>query len=218
MLQFQLRINWFPVLSSETKSVPQRQIPPGGTKFGPWTIYREPQRRLDVHSIKRVFYLADSRKPRYQRYPAQKYRNFRADLEQLTQFVEALNENPLRLKRSNADHVSGSLITPRVMQDYAEHLRVQSVSEREARCDFGYVKRHLVEFFLHHLKLTDPIQWQRVHQTKWAEYLLGPLAPPSMLTKKDVIHASNRFLRWLHDQYPAEVPFVKLEPFSKARI
>jgi integrase len=95
---------------------------------------------------------------------------------------------------------------------------MQAVDEREARCDFGYVKRYLVDFFLNQLKLPDPVQWHRVHQTKWTEYLLGPDAPKSMLTKRDIIHASNRFLRWLHSQYQAEVPFLKFEPFSRARI
>jgi integrase len=198
--------------------VPSRHlILPGGVKFGPWTIYKEPQRGRDVYSIKRVFYSSANRKPRYQRYAAKSYRYFRNDLEQLKTFVERLNESPLKSTRI-LRQPSNSIITSQVMRDYSEHLRIQTVNEREARCDFGYVKRYLVEFFLNQLKLPDPMQWHRVHQTKWTEFLLGPDAPKSMLTKRDVIYASNRFLKWLHSQYPAEVPFLKFEPFSRARI
>jgi hypothetical protein len=196
---------------------PRHQILPAGAKFGPWTIYKEPQRGKDVYSIKRVFYSGTNRKPRYQRYPAKSYRTFRGNLDLLETFIERLNEGPLKLNRG-LHQPSSSIITSQVMRDYAEHLRVQTVDEREARCDFSYVKRYLVDFFLNQLKLPDPVQWHRVHQTKWTEYLLGPDVPKSMLTKRDIIHASNRFLRWLHSQYQAEVPFLKFEPFSRARI
>lgn len=196
----------------------QLQIATPGKKFGPWTIYKEPQRGKEVFSIKRAFYTGFSKKPRYQRYPAQQYRHLRSDLAQLAFFVEQLNQYPIKKKEiPDFDSASNSLITSQVMQDYLEFLRHQMVSEREARCDFGYVKRHLIHFFMNRLGLCDPVQWLRVHQTKWTEYLLGPDAPKSMHTKRDIVYASNRFLRWLHGQYQTEVPFIKLEPFTKLK-
>ena len=38
-----------------------------------------------------------------------------------------------------------------------------------------------------------------------------------MSTKKQIIHAANKFMKWLHEQRPM-IPLLKFEPFDLARI
>ncbi|RYZ68572.1 MAG: hypothetical protein EOP09_09330 [Proteobacteria bacterium] len=64
--------------------------------------------------------------------------------------------------------------------------------------------------------MADPLQWHMVHKTEWAKYLMSSEAPGSAAAKKEIVKAANRFMLWLHDRRPGEVPPLKFQPLTKA--
>lgn len=151
---------------------------------------------------------------KYERMPVSKYRHIRNDEALLAEFVLRLNA-PLDVKEAvNFRH---AFINDALLEDYKEWLLARfPTRQTDARCEFHYLKKHFLDYFIAKLDIKDPSKWESVAETKWAKYLLSPDVPRGTTTKKHIILAANRFLRWLHKRRPTEVPAMHLRPLTSA--
>jgi integrase len=148
------------------------------------------------------------------RLPLHKYSRIRQDEAALRELVKRLNAPAdVKLKVS----YKHAFISPALLDDYLRYLKAQIPSESGAKQEYSYLRRHFLDYFIGKLDLMNPLDWHRVHETQWAEYLLSPLAPKAAKTKRDIIIAANRFMGWLHKQRPEEVPPLEFKPLSKAK-
>jgi integrase len=149
-----------------------------------------------------------------ERLPAHKYRNSCHNEEELSAFVKRLNAPVDAQAKVQFKH---AFIDDALMAEYLEWLLVKIPTERNALCEFGYLKKYFLNFFIGRLDLMNPADWYAYSETKWASLLLSKEAPKAAKTKRAVIQAANRFMGWLRKKRPGEIPELELEPLSKAR-
>lgn len=152
---------------------------------------------------------------KYERLPVHKYRRIRDDEAELIEFVNRLNA-PINAKQKVT--YKHAFINDALKMDYFRFLKAQIPSEAGARQEYSALERHFLNYFIGKLDLMNPLDWHKVHETQWAEYLLSEEAPEAAKTKRDIVIAANRFMGWLHKQRPAEVPPLEFKPLSKAKL
>lgn len=152
---------------------------------------------------------------KYCRLPSKKYQSIRDNEAELIQLVKRLNAPEDAKLKVSFKH---AFINDALMEEYLRYLTAQIPSESGARQEYSYLKRHVLNFFIGKLDLMNPLDWHRVHETQWAEHLLGPDAPKAAKTKRDIVIAANRFIGWLHKQRPEEVPPLEFKPLSRAKL
>lgn len=150
---------------------------------------------------------------KYERLPVKRYASIRDNEEELQQFLLRLNAAHRTCEKVAFKH---AFINDALLAEYEEWLTAQIPTERNARCEFGYLKTYFLNYFIGKLDLMNPLDWHKVHETKWAKFLMGSDAPPSVQTKRAIIQAANRFMDWLHKKRPAEVPPLTFKPISRA--
>ncbi len=152
---------------------------------------------------------------KYQRLPVEKYASIREDQTKLEEFVKRLNA-PLDAKfKVEFKH---AFISPALLEDYLTFLVAQIPSQSGAKQEFSYLKRYVLNYFIGKLDLMNPLDWHKIHETKWAAYLLSKQAPKAAKTKRDIVISINRFIGWLHKQRPEEVPALEFKPLSRAKL
>lgn len=152
--------------------------------------------------------------PGNKRLALNKYRRIRDDREALEALVKRLNAPVDAKEKVSYKH---AFISPALLDDYLRYLKAQIPSESGAKQEYSYLRRHFLDYFIGKLDLMNPLEWHRVHETQWAEYLLSPQAPKAAKTKRDIVIAANRFMGWLHKQRPEEVLPLEFKPLSKAK-
>lgn len=158
-------------------------------------------------------WVAKDGKRTQERLPIHKYRHFRDNPEEIKAFLLRLNESGRQVVE-----IKHAFISPTLLDEYLELLCTQSENKITARCEYTYVKKYFLDFFIVKEKILDPINWHMNQKTKWAKFLISTEAPPSVSSKKQIIHAVNKFMSWLSEKRPTEVPKMKFEPFTKARL
>jgi integrase len=143
-----------------------------------------------------------------------KYRRIRQDEAALEELVKRLNAPVDTKKKVEFKH---AFISPALLDEYLRYLKAQIPSESGANQEFSSLKRHFLNYFIGQLDLMNPLDWHRVHETQWAEYLMSDKAPKAAKTKRDIVIAANRFMKWMHKQRPEEVPPLEFLPLSKAK-
>lgn len=172
-----------------------------------WVAIKEKQRGKEVITIRRWV------NKKLERLPVRKYRHFRDNLEEVQKYLLRLNESGKKQVQ-----IKHAFISPTLQDEYLELLCTQSENKTTARCEFNYVKKYFLNFFIGREQILDPINWHGNQKTKWATFLLSDEAPPSISSKKQIIHAVNKFMNWLHEKRPTEIPKLIFEPFTKARL
>lgn len=191
---------------------------PKGTVFKAWYLYPENQRGVLRNVIKRHVDIPDQR-PKIERLPVKQYVHFRDDPKQLGLFLERLNaEHTKEQKAINAIKVRLAYLNEEIVIRY-EKQRLRDVpSQGRVQTEIFYLRTHFLNYFPAVLNLKDPKEWYAVHKDDWAEYLLSSeVVPDAPATKRDIIQAANRFMAWLHNERPTEVPLLVFKPISKAR-
>ncbi len=150
---------------------------------------------------------------KYKRLPLKRYALIRDNPEELRQFLLRLNAEHRCREAVAFKH---AFIDDPLLSEYEEWLLAQIPTARNARCEFKYLKTYFLNYFIGALDLANPLDWHRVHDTKWAKYLLSDEAPSSVQTKRAIVQSANRFMGWLHKRRPAEVPPLVFAPVSKA--
>lgn len=151
---------------------------------------------------------------KYQRLPIAKYKRIRESEAELEELVKRLNA-PVDAK-AKVDFKHAFISVP-LLETYQEFLANQIPSPEGARQEFSYLRRYFLNYFIGKLDLMNPLDWHKVHETKWASYLLGKDCPAAAKTKRDIVIAANRFMKWLHKQRPEEVPPLEFTPITKAK-
>jgi len=193
---------------------------PKGTKFNSWVVFTETQKGKFVHVIRRRV-IFESGQTKYERLPTKRYRSMRDDLEELKKFIVRLNQEvPVEQRTIETIEIRHAYIDEKLLDTYKEFLKAQIPSNLKDRYiyEFNTLKKYFLKFFINTLGIPDPIQWHKIHKTEWANYLLeNKEVPRSMRSKKEITSAANRFMAWLHDRRPEEVPPLRFDPISKAK-
>lgn len=149
-----------------------------------------------------------------ERYPLKKYIRIRDDEAALEQLVKRLNAPADAKLKVSYKH---AFINQSLLDEYLRYLIAQIPRIEGARQEYSYLRRHFLDYFIGKLDLMNPLDWHRVHETQWAEFLLSKEVPAAAKTKRDIVIAANRFMGWLHKQRPEEVPPLEFKPISKAK-
>jgi len=197
-------------------------VRPKGTRFNDYSIIMETTKTGVIPSIRRWVVLPDGRRVQ-ERYPVEKYKEFRDDPQALKDFVIRLNRSiPSELKTREAVEIKHAYINTKMLDDYLAYLKVRIPKQSVAKTEWGYLKKYVLGFFVTTMNLPNPLDWHR-HQTEWAHSLLGrddKIWPNGEIMSarflKDMGITVNRFCAWLHDKRPNEVPPLKFSPFSTA--
>lgn len=191
---------------------------PKGTKFQAWCMYTETQRGVPRPVIKRWVEYPTGTK-RCERLPVIKYAPMRDNPGELANFLIRLNaEHRKELAAKSAVQIKHAYINDSLLERYQNRRHLEVPSKDRVSTEMHYLRRHFLNFFLGLMNLTKPEEWYRCHRDEWATYLLTdrdvPVAPA---TKREIIQAANRFMAWLHEERPAEVPELTFRPISKER-
>ena len=190
---------------------------PKGTKFNRWLLNKEKQRGVERFAIKRWMTFPDGTE-KLERLPVKKYQFIRDDEDELKKLVVRMNSQvPPEQKTKVAVELKHAFIDPKMLEDYKDYLLVQIPTRSKAINEHNYLVNYFLNFFIGKLNLADPLQWHAIHKTEWAKFLISDEAPAAAGSKKEVVAAANRFMAWLHDRRPQEVPPLKFQPLTKAK-
>lgn len=149
---------------------------------------------------------------KYRRLPVKQYKYIRDDEGELKAFVHRLNAPILAQEAVTFKH---AFISPLLLDEYREQLKAQVPSEKNAVCQFNYLVKYFLNYFIGQMNLADPRQWYAIHKSKWAAYLLEQELSASTLRK--IIQEANRFMEFLAERRPDEVVAIRFKPVSRAR-
>jgi integrase len=148
-----------------------------------------------------------------------KFTHFRDKPDELEAFVIRLNAELVKERRiRDGVDIRHAYINDDLLARYEKRRRLEVPSER-ITTEMYNIRKHVIGFFVNRLSLQSPQDWFRVHRDEWAEYLLtdtcAPKAPASL---REIIQAANRFVKYLRELRPSEIPFpLVFEPISKER-
>jgi integrase len=202
---------------------------PQGTHFENWILITE-----EGNSRIRRHVTLPEGKHKYERMEIKKYRHIlTATRKEQEDFVIRLNGRDPQAERAKANlTLRHAYIDPELLHDYLHnYLLVQIPTKKDALTMFNYLQKHTLDFFINKLKLIDPLDWLR-QQHIWARYLLnqedatfqedlrifphGEVRSAKVL--RQTVNETNRFMRYLHQRRPDEVPALKFEPFTRAAL
>lgn len=190
---------------------------PKGTRFDAWSLFKEKQRETVRYVIKRWVHLPNGPK-KFERLPVAQYAHFRGDESELKGFLVRLNaEHKKVADLRDKVSIQHAYIDDALIERYKRLRGVAVPSKDRVSTEIFYLRKHFLNFFIHTVNLQKPQDWHRVHKVEWAEYLLSDAAPKAPSTKRDIIQAANRFIAWLLEERPTEVPALVFKPLSKDR-
>jgi integrase len=209
----------------------QKQYPEG-TIVHKWVLMKETREGVVIPVIRRWVYFPDGTKT-YERHPALKYRHLRDNLKELKNFVVRLNgEDPDAVRVKRVVEFRHAYISTELLDTYFDFLKTQIPSEKHANSEFSALQRYCLNFFIVKLKKPNPLEWH-LNQEFWARSLLNKISsddssfkeewrllePNELLsakTLKSIVNAMNRFMVFLHQKRPGEVPPLLFKPISRA--
>ena len=166
------------------------------------------------------------------RYPKHKYKHCTSE--------KAINDLVIRLNRRENRRAIKEIETKlaflptKLKEEFREQLQIEIPNQKDARLHYRNLHRYFLSFFVEKMKMKDPIDWKS-HETKWGLALVNELTRAdndliifkdeknkkvfmSVKTIKGIIQTANRFMAFLHKKNPAEIPFIKFTPLSKAKL
>jgi hypothetical protein len=189
---------------------------PVGTKFNNWGMYKETQKGATKWVVRRWAHLPDGTK-KLERLPVAQFEHIRDNPEKLKALVTRLNDRMTEEEKAKAEvKLKHAYLPPAVLEEYLQSLLVSIPNARNARCEFGYLKRHFLAFFATKLNIRDPAKW-KIEEDKWARALLNNyengterakyaiLPEGKQLSAKvlrTTVNQANRFMDFLHTKYP----------------
>ncbi len=201
------------------------RIFPEGTIFHSFFLAKEGETLV----IRRMVTLPDGTRVA-PRYPIKAYKHLTSK-EELEQFVNRLNYRDEAAEKSKkAIEIKLSFIPQKYLEDFREHLKASIPNEKDFKYLYGTLHSTFLDFFVNKMQLHDPLLWHE-NQTKWGLALLNKLehdekhlnilTPEQIYSAKSIKHfvqVANRFMEFIHHKNPREIPFVKFQPISKARL
>lgn len=205
---------------------------PEGTRFNRWVIINDNDGGTIIPRIRRWAHYPNGKKT-YERYPSNKYAHLRDNPKELENFVIRLNgEDPDEKRVKLLIKFRHAYIDPQLLDLYLEYLLTQIPSKKHALIEFTNLQRYFFGFFIVKMGIADPVMWHR-QQNHWAKALLNKvesddshfkeewrLFPPdeirSAKTLRSIVSGANRFMQFLHERRPDEVPPLKFVPLNRA--
>jgi integrase len=174
----------------------------------PWELKRQDNRWYIKQPIQK-----DDGKMSSRTYPSRKLRDIRDNEGELRDLVVRLNAELKAIDRAKrAVETKHAYINDKLYDEWLEERLIQT---RRASLELTYIKQYFVNYFVEKLNVQNPVDWHKLHKNKWAAFLLSSEVPPAPSTKRDIVQCAQRFLDWLHEKRPEEVPELKLKPFTK---
>lgn len=205
---------------------------PEGTHFNRWVIINDNDGGTIIPRIRRWAHYPNGKKT-YERYPSNKYAHLRDNPKELENFVIRLNgEDPDEKRVKLLVKFRHAYINPELLDLYLEYLRTQIPSKKHALVEFTNLQRYFFGFFIVRMGIADPLMWHR-QQNHWAKALLNKIDSEdthfkeewrlftagdvrSAKTLRSIVNAANRFMQFLHERRPDEVPPLRFNPLNRA--
>ena len=194
-----------------------------------WFIAKDDGR----HCVKR-FIKSKGRITRVQRLPIDQYRHLISNPKELERFVIRLNgRDPDEERAKELTRYRQAFLSSEVMTDYRNHfLPAHIPTPKDQDTMYRYLREYALDWFAVTRNLPNPLYWHR-HQQEWGKYLLNDRNAKAFNSKyalfeagerlsskviRQVVNELNRFMRYLHQQRPNEIPPLKFTPFSVATL
>lgn len=200
--------------------------------YSKWYLQTENQRGVQVPAIKRYVTLADGRRT-WERCPVKVYRDLRDKPDALRDFVIRLNNlNPVELRTRHRVEIEHAYIDDHLLGEFLIHLQTKIPNQKNAAKFFTYLKTYFLNFYITKLHIPSPVEWHK-NQSIWSQALQNDFKAgiehdpeeiriwekgfiPAASTLREIVNIANRFMLWLHQQRPIEVPPLVFDPLSKA--
>lgn len=203
-------------------------------RFSKYYLVEETQRGARVLVIKR--YSTDAKgKVRWERYPAKVYRDLRDKPDALKDFVTRLNnQNPVEVRTKHKVEIRHAFINDHLLAEFLIHLQTKIPNQKNAAKFFTYLKTYFLNFYITKLEIPNPVEWHK-NQSDWSQALQNDFKDgsnhkpedirlwekgfiPAASTLREIVNVANRFMLWLHQQRPLEVPPLVFDPLSRASL
>lgn len=173
-----------------------------GLRYGKWFLTKE--------GIRRCVYHEDGKRTLI-RYPKSKYSGL--SLDGIKRLIKRLNNET----ESEIIQTRLLFLPPNILEEFRSKLELEIPNPKDFRYSYNTIfLKYFIGFFTQTGNL-DPLKWPKM-QSQWAKALLeNPGYPKSPKSHKYIIQIANRFMAFLHEQYPEEIPLYRFNPLSKAR-
>ncbi len=192
----------------------------GNTIINEWKLYYEKygkDEKQRTRSIIRRWEVTDG-KGTNRRYPPKKFQSIRTNHEELERLVQRLNATEFKEEIAKAKAaVRTAFVNFEDEQAYERHLRTRIPSPEGVARELSNLKAYVISYFVGKLGLKNPKDWYSKRQD-FMEFVLSEDTPASVFSKKFIVQCVNRFMRWLHEERPNEVPQVVFPQPSKAML
>jgi integrase len=183
-----------------------------GSRTSPWLLCKYNGK----YSIKRTITPEgkSSTKRTFQHLPLNLYRDIRDNQEKLDQLIRRLNHSPSKEQEGAqvAYQIKCAFISEEILKAFRRKLEIEIPSEEAVQHVYYYIYHNFLLFF--DRLSPDPLEWYEKHQEAWGKYLLEKDYSVGVLKKN--VSSANRFMRFLHEKRPKEVPLLVFKPISKA--
>lgn len=177
-------------------------------RFYPWELKRQGNRWYIKQPV-----LKDDGKMSSRTYPSRKLRGIRDNEEELRSLVVRLNAELKAVSRAKEKvELKHAYINDALLDTWEKERRLET---DRAGVERKYIRRYFLNFFVARLDLPNPVDWHKVHKSAWATYLLSDETPQAPSTKLDIVQCANRFMAWLHEKRPLEVPELEFKPIGR---
>lgn len=146
------------------------------------------------------------------RYPRKDYPRD-ASRESLEMFVTRINGRENR-RAIEAIKIKLAFVPVEILEEFRVLLKIEIPNQKDARYHYKNLHRYFLAFFVEELRLMDPLQWKE-HEHLWGDWLMNGRASHTI---KGIIQVANRFMSYLHKKRPKEVPSLRFDPISKAKL
>lgn len=140
----------------------------------------------------------------WQTYPKKKHKGY--DYEQLKTLVAQLNSIRKQPLESSSPYVSQPTLSR-----FEAMLKTRSNKNSHVVALMGCLNNHVLKFFLHTKKLSNPNLW-KPYEYEFGDYLLKQKTSAAHIVR--ITQTANRFIKFLHENFPDEIRSVRLDPVS----
>lgn len=98
------------------------------------------------------------------------------------------------------------------LKSFYDQLENEIPTPAVVRHNYSHLRRYFLNFFLE--KAPDPAKWKEDHELEWSNYLLSTKLSPRTL--RNVIHISNRFMKYLNRRDSKAYKPTRFEPITRA--
>ncbi len=195
----------------------------------PWSFQMEKARDKESFVIRRQIKKPDGKRT-WERLSKDYYRHISNNEIEVKDFVIRLNGRDIQAEKAKAKwEIKHAYINSKLLHEFAKVLEVDLGNKARANTYYGYFRRYFLDFFTQFSP--DPLEWHTKYQMHWKEALLNPNSLKlikdkhrilkkgelrSVNTIKRTISAANSFMKFLHQQLPAEVAELTFRPLKKS--